>query len=260
MQISNSKPNNISNGADPNQSYYLFQRRQMVEGQLASRGIKDERVIQAFLKVQRHLFVDESNVKQAYEDNPLPIGCNQTISQPYMVAFMLEQLDLHSNHKVLEIGTGSGYQTALLAELSREVYPVRKTPEQGHTNDAINNTAGGLSNGVYTIDRMPELAQTAQKRLARLGYRSIHYKSGDGTLGWEEFAPYDRIIVSAGSPRVPPKLVEQLSANNGILLCPVGNEFSQDLIRVIKRLDRIDQDNLGACVFVKLVGKEGWPE
>jgi protein-L-isoaspartate(D-aspartate) O-methyltransferase len=240
MRISNSEPNNIparpaggSNGADPNQSDYLFQRQQMVEIQLAGRGIKDERVINAFLKIPRHLFVDEPNIKQAYEDNPLPIGCNQTISQPYMVAFMIEQLNLHNNHNVLEIGTGSGYQTALLAELSREV---------------------------YTVDRMPELAQTAQKRLELLGYRSIHYKTGDGTLGWEEFAPFDRIIISAGSPRVPNELIKQLSANNGILLCPVGNKFSQDLIRVIKRNDHIEQNNLGSCVFVKLVGAEGWKE
>ncbi|MEK7309822.1 MAG: hypothetical protein AAB038_03310, partial [Planctomycetota bacterium] len=145
-----------------------------------------------------------------------------------------------------------------------------------------------LSNDVYTIDRLPELAQTAQKRLEGLGYRSVHYtgllesqrdelqpsivssnslplkllhyKTGDGTLGWEEFAPYDRIIVSAGSPSVPNKLVEQLNVNNGILLCPVGNEFSQDLIRIIKRFDHIEQDNLGSCVFVKLIGADGWKE
>ncbi|HLD36067.1 MAG TPA: protein-L-isoaspartate(D-aspartate) O-methyltransferase [Planctomycetota bacterium] len=203
----------------------------MVESQLASRDIKNDRILHAFLKVPRHLFVNEPNIKQAYDDNPLPIGCNQTISQPYMVAFMLEQLDLHSNYKVLEIGTGSGYQTALLSELSNEV---------------------------YTIDRMPELVQTAKKRLEQLGYQPVHYKTGDGTLGWKEFAPFDRIIVSAGSPKVPNKLIDQLSTNNGILLCPVGNEFSQTLIRIIKRGDHIEQDNLGSCVFVKLVGAEGW--
>ena len=233
MQMANNEPNNISNEAGHNQSDYLFQRRQMVETQLAGRGIKDNRVIRAFLKVPRHLFVDGPNIQQAYEDNPLPIGCNQTISQPYMVAFMLEQLDVHSNYKVLEIGSGSGYQTALLAE---------------------------LSNDVYTIDRLPELAKASEKRLARLGYSAIHYKTGDGTLGWDEFAPYDRIIVSAGSPSVPNKLVEQLNVNNGILLCPVGNELSQDLIRVIKRFDHIEQDNLGSCVFVKLIGADGWKE
>jgi len=219
--------------ADPSQSFYLFQRQQMVEAQLAGRGIKDERVIRAFLKIPRHLFVDEHLSKQAYEDNPLPIGCNQTISQPYMVAFMLEHLDLHSNHKVLEIGTGSGYQTALLAELSSDV---------------------------YTIDRLPELTESAKKRLEKSGYHSIHYNSGDGSLGWKEFAPYDRIIVSAGSPQIPNKLVEQLSNDNGILLCPVGNEFSQDLIQIIKRNNRIEKNNLGSCVFVKLVGEEGWKE
>ena len=219
---------NKSCSADPNQSYYLFQRQQMVESQLASRNISDSRVIQAFLKIPRHLFVNESDINQAYEDNPLPIGCSQTISQPYMVAFMLEQLDLHSNNKVLEIGTGSGYQTALLAELSGEV---------------------------YTMDRMPELTQNAQKQLE---YKSIHYKTGDGTQGWKESAPFDRIIVSAGSPRIPSKLIEQLSNHNGILLCPAGNEFSQDLIRITKSSGHIKQDNLGSCVFVKLVGAEGW--
>lgn len=215
------------------QSYYLYQRQQMVEAQLVSRGIRDERVISAFLKVPRHLFVDERLAKQAYDDNPLPIGGNQTISQPYMVAFMLEHLCLQSNHKVLEIGTGSGYQTALLAE---------------------------LSDNVYTIDRLPELTASARKRLGKLGYHSIRYKTGDGTLGWAESALYERIIISAGSPRLPDKLIEQLSANGGILLCPVGNEFSQDLIQVIKRNNRIEKNNLGSCVFVKLVGEEGWKE
>ncbi|MEW6027359.1 MAG: protein-L-isoaspartate(D-aspartate) O-methyltransferase [Planctomycetota bacterium] len=205
----------------------------MVEAQLVNRGITDERVIGAFLKVPRHLFVDEHLTKQAYDDNPLPIAGNQTISQPYMVALMLEHLHLQSNHKVLEIGTGSGYQTALLTELCREV---------------------------YTIDRLAELTAIARKRLGKLGYHSINYKTGDGTLGWPENAPYERIIISAGSPRVPDKLIEQLSNDNGILLCPVGNEFSQDLIQVIKRNGRIEKNNLGSCVFVKLVGEEGWKE
>lgn len=205
----------------------------MVESQLASRDIKDERVIHAFLKIPRHLFVDEKLSKQAYEDNPLPIGCNQTISQPYMVAFMLEHLDLHNGHRVLEIGTGSGYQTALLAELSRNI---------------------------YTVDRLPELTESARKRLEQLGYHSIHYKTGDGSLGWDEFAPYDRIIVSAGSPQLPNKLIDQLTPDNGILLCPVGNEFSQDLIQIIKRHNSIEKNNFGSCVFVKLLGKDGWKE
>jgi len=134
---------------------------------------------------------------------------------------------------VLVVDDGSRDQTALLAELSNEI---------------------------YTMDRLSDLAQTAQKRLELLGYHSIHYKTGDGTMGWEEFAPYDRIIVSAGSPQIPNKLIEQLSADNGILLCPVGNELSQDLIRVIKRYGHVEQDNLGSCVFVKLVGAEGWKE
>jgi protein-L-isoaspartate(D-aspartate) O-methyltransferase len=219
---------------------YLERRNQMVEAQIISRGIKDRSVIQAFLKIPRHFFVEDSLKPRAYDDNPLPIGLDQTISQPYMVAFMLEHLDVKNSHKVLEIGTGSGYQTALLAELAREV---------------------------YTIERLSHLSQIAQETLKQLGYNTsgsaqlahVYYKIDDGTLGWPEFAPYDRIIISAAAPDIPHILVKQL-ADNGIMLCPVGNEYYQELIRITKSGAQIEKDNLGPCVFVKLVGKEGWKE
>jgi protein-L-isoaspartate(D-aspartate) O-methyltransferase len=212
----------------------------MVETQIIARGIKDQKVIQAFLKVPRHFFVENSLINQAYDDTPLPIGFNQTISQPYMVAFMLEHLNLKDNHKVLEIGTGSGYQTALLAELVKEI---------------------------YTIERIAELSQLAQIRLKQLGYHSvrttrlvsIYYKINDGTLGWNEFAYYDRIIISAAAPNTLQSLIKQL-ADNGIMLCPVGNEYYQDLIQIIKHGEKIEENNLGSCVFVKLIGKEGWKD
>lgn len=219
---------------------FLDQRKRMVETQIVTRGIKDQRVIHTFLKVPRHFFVENSLKLQAYDDHPLPIGFNQTISQPYMVAFMLEHLNIKSSHKILEIGTGSGYQTSLLAELAKEV---------------------------YTIERLPQLSELAQERLKQLGYNfpsngqfaSVYYKIDDGTLGWHEFAPYDRIIISAAAPNIPQSLIEQL-ADNGIMLCPVGNEYYQDLIRITKHGDKTEKNNLGSCVFVKLVGKEGWKE
>jgi len=230
----------LSNGACQYKNEYLYQRKRMVETQIISRGIKDQRLIQAFLKVPRHFFVENSLKLQAYDDNPLPIGFNQTISQPYMVAVMLEYLNIKSSHKVLEIGTGSGYQTALLAELAKEI---------------------------YTIERLPSLSQLAQERLKQLGYNSpdneqlgsVHYKIGDGTLGWHEFVPYDRIIISAAAPDIPQGLIKQLT-DNGIMLCPVGNEYYQDLIQIIKHGDKTEKNNLGSCVFVKLIGKEGWEE
>lgn len=202
----------------------------MTESQIIARGIKDNRIISVFPKVPRHLFVRTEDISHAYKDHPLPIGFGQTISQPYMVAYMLENLMLQGREKVLEIGTGSGYQTALLAELVVHV---------------------------YTIERIPELLKSAQERLDKMGYRNIHYKVSDGTIGWLDNAPFDRIIVSAGAPEMPQALVGQLS-ENGILLVPVGNAYQQDLIRVCKNKDKTTTENLGACVFVKLVGQQGW--
>ncbi|MGE4357496.1 MAG: protein-L-isoaspartate(D-aspartate) O-methyltransferase [Candidatus Omnitrophota bacterium] len=205
-------------------------RQKMVNDQLLSRGIKDKRVIEAFLKVPRHKFVSENNITEAYDDHPLPIGEGQTISQPYMVALMTECLDLKGEEKVLEIGTGSGYQTAILAELALEV---------------------------YSIERFSSLAEKARLALTDLGYKNIKIKIGDGTLGWEEFAPYDRIIVTAGAPEIPPPLILQLK-ENGRLVIPLGDSFSQVLTVIEKIGNRIKKEEICGCVFVPLVGRYGW--
>lgn len=206
-------------------------RKQMVETQLASRDIVDARVLEVFRKVPRHMFVRESLQPEAYGDFPLPIGCGQTISQPYMVALMTQCLELKGEEKVLEIGTGSGYQTAILAELSKEV---------------------------YSIERYEELALIAQNILDQLGYTNIHIKAGDGTLGWEEFSPYDGIIVTAGAPEVPNTLKEQLK-DDGRLVIPVGGTFSQVLTVVKRSGNRFSETQVCGCVFVPLVGRYGWP-
>jgi protein-L-isoaspartate(D-aspartate) O-methyltransferase len=205
-------------------------RESMVERQLVSRGIRSARVLDAMRKVPRHLFVDEALQDGAYDDSPIPIGEGQTISQPYMVALMTELLDLTSESTVLEIGTGSGYQTAILAELTKQV---------------------------YTIERIPQLAETAMRVLDQLEYDNIQTRIGDGTLGWSEHAPYDGIIVTAGAPSVPEALIEQL-AENGKFVIPVGDRFSQILQIITKQGNRIETKTSCHCVFVKLIGKNGW--
>ncbi len=207
-------------------------RRLMVETQLVPRGIRDKRVLKAMLKVPRHLFVDEPLQYKAYDDMALPIGNGQTISQPYMVAVMTELLELKGNERVLEVGTGSGYQAAILAELAAEV---------------------------YSIERMGSLALRARERLRRLGYDNVHVITGDGTAGLPEKAPFDRIIITAGTPQVPGPLKEQL-ADNGILVAPVGARFSQQLIRLRKEKGKITEEYHTPCVFVPLVGEYGWKE
>jgi len=202
----------------------------MVKTQLIPRGITDKRVLEAMMKVPRHLFVEEALRGEAYNDHPLPIGHKQTISQPYIVALMTQALDLKGNEHTLEIGTGSGYQTAILAELSEKV---------------------------YTIERIRPLLEQARKRLWDLGYTNILFKAFDGTLGWEEHAPFDAIIVTAGAPRIPQPLVDQL-ADGGRLVIPVGGKFSQELIKVVKRNGELIQKNLGGCRFVDLIGIHGW--
>lgn len=202
----------------------------MVKTQLVPRGIKDERVLNAMSKVPRHFFVDPPGYGQAYDDSALSIGEGQTISQPYMVAVMTELLELKGYEKVLEIGTGSGYQTAVLSELAKEV---------------------------YTIERVAILAQRAEERFHTLGYDNIHIKVGDGTLGWQEEAPFDRVIITAGTPKPPDPLIEQLS-DNGILVAPVGDRFSQQLIKLRKRGGKTLQEYHTPCVFVPLIGKYGW--
>jgi protein-L-isoaspartate(D-aspartate) O-methyltransferase len=210
---------------------YDIARKRMVEGQLIARGIRDRRVIEAMLKLPRHLFVEEAMAAQAYNDNPLPIGERQTISQPYMVALMTELMELKGKERVLEIGTGSGYQAAVLAM---------------------------LADRVCTIERIRPLAMRARKVLDSLRLLNINIKIDDGTVGWEEEAPFDAILVTAGAPDIPPKLVEQL-APGGRLVLPVGDQFSQTLVRVLKREDGTyaTEQSIG-CRFVKLIGRNGW--
>ncbi|MFA5336497.1 MAG: protein-L-isoaspartate(D-aspartate) O-methyltransferase [Candidatus Omnitrophota bacterium] len=207
-------------------------RESMVEGQLIPRGIKCLRVLEAMRMVPRHLFVPDSSLEDAYGDCPLPIGERQTISQPFMVALMTQCLGLRGGEKVLEIGTGSGYQAAVLAELSKEV---------------------------YSIDRYAALAKNAGTVLGKLAYTNINIKAGDGTEGWEEFAPYDAIIVTAGTPSIPQPLVDQL-AQDGRLVVPVGELLSQVLTLVRKEGGNIVQEEICGCVFVPLVGKYGWKQ
>lgn len=209
-------------------------RHRMVETQLASRGIRHPAVLRAMATVPRERFVPEPDAPDAYEDSALPIGQAQTISQPYVVALMLEAIAPESTARVLEIGTGSGYATAVLAELVAEV---------------------------YTVERLGMLAAAARTRLAELGYRNVHVIEGDGTLGWPEHAPYDGIIVTAGGPDVPAPLLPQLRIG-AHLVVPVGSTpRSQELVRVTRRAaDEYARESLGAVTFVPLIGEAGWPE
>jgi protein-L-isoaspartate(D-aspartate) O-methyltransferase len=211
---------------------YRLARERMVKNQLIPRGIADENVLRAMGKIQRHLFVEEALVGEAYNDHPLPIGHKQTISQPYIVALMTEALELTGREKVLEIGTGSGYQTAILAE---------------------------LADSVYTVERIEPLLEKSKDLLQSLGYKNIYFKAYDGTLGWEDFAPFDAIIVTAGAPKVPDPLLKQL-ADGGRMIIPIGNKYSQDLIQVTRVKDRFVEKNLGGCRFVDLIGQHGWKD
>jgi protein-L-isoaspartate(D-aspartate) O-methyltransferase len=209
---------------------WKFERQRMVKDQIMERGVQDERVIDAMKRVPRHIFVEKTYHHQAYNDYPLPIGYGQTISQPYMVASMTELLELKGTEKVLEVGTGSGYQTAIL---------------------------GLLSAKVYSIERIAELTKQARTTLDNLGFRNINLMVGDGSMGWSDYSPYDGIIVTAGAPEVPTALIEQL-AENGRLVIPVGDEFSQILNLVKKHKSRIYRKEFFGCTFVPLLGKGGW--
>jgi len=204
----------------------------MVRDQIRARGITDPRVLDAMAAVPRERFVRASEQHEAFSDRALPIDCGQTISQPYIVAAMTEALQVGPEHSVLEIGTGSGYQTAVLAALARHV---------------------------YTVERLPRLQDQARRRLESLGVRNVSYRVGDGTLGWEEFAPYDRILVTAAAPDVPPTLIKQL-ADGGRLVIPVGPAAQQMLVAIDKQGGRLTETRRLPCCFVKLVGREGWPE
>jgi len=204
----------------------------MVRQQIAARGIKDPEVLAAFRKVPRHLFVSEALRDQAYGDYPLPIGEQQTISQPYIVAEMTQALELKKDDRVLEIGTGSGYQAAILAEV---VYRV------------------------YTIERIRSLYVQTRKLLDKLHYHRIVMRCSDGTSGWPDESPFDAIMVTAGAPDVPQKLLDQL-AEGGRMVVPIGNQHSQDLIKYTKDKRGVHKTNLGGCRFVKLIGAHGWKE
>jgi protein-L-isoaspartate(D-aspartate) O-methyltransferase len=210
---------------------FAIPRERMVTEQLARRGVRDTRVLRAMGKVPRHCFVDEALSGRAYGDYPLPIGERQTISQPYMVALMTEALELVGHERVLEIGTGSGYQTAILAELCSKV---------------------------YSIERIKPLADRAIRMLDSLGYYNVLVRVGDGSLGWREEAPFDAILVTAAAPTVPEALVEQLSPK-GRLVVPAGDAYSQELRKGVKEDEGMRWTDLGGCVFVKLIGDQGWP-
>jgi len=208
-------------------------RIKMVETQIRARGVTDERVLAAMAKIPRHLFIDEALIEQAYNDNPLPIGKSQTISQPYIVALMTAALKLTGREKVLEIGTGSGYQTAILAELAEQV---------------------------FSIERIAQLAAGARKRLDALNCFNVAMRVGDGTYGWREESPFDGIMVTAGAPKVPTILLEQLAVG-GRLVIPTGGRISQELLRVTRMsadLNEVKTEVLCGCRFVDLIGEHGW--
>jgi protein-L-isoaspartate(D-aspartate) O-methyltransferase len=204
----------------------------MVRAQIALRGVRDLRVLAAMRAVPRHRFVPGHMLGAAYRDSPLPIGQGQTISQPYIVALMTAELGLTGTERVLEIGTGSGYQAAILGELAAEV---------------------------ITVERLPALAEEARALLAELGYDNVHVKVGDGTLGWPDEAPYDAIIVTAAAPEVPAPLQAQL-VDGGRLLAPVGPRWTQQLVRVRRVGDRFDDESLLGVAFVPLIGEHGWQD
>ena len=216
----------------PEKDEFLQSLRDMVERQIKDRGVTDKLVLEAFLKVPRHQFVPELYQEEAYMDHPLPIGNGQTISQPYIVALMTAQLHLNGDEKVLEIGTGSGYQAAILAELVREV---------------------------HSVERFPELAEQAKENLGRVGIENVQVHIGDGSLGWPQAAPYDGIIITAGTPAVPEGLVDQL-AEGGRLVAPVGSRWRQMLELWIKQEGKIEKEEVLPVVFVPLIGEKGWRE
>lgn len=206
--------------------------RAMVDTQIRSRGVRDERVLEAMSRIPRHLFVPEGLREYAYDDGPLSIGEGQTISQPYMVALMTECLAAGPEDRVLEVGTGSGYQTALLAELAGEV---------------------------YSIERIPLLSEHAARHLAECGYRNVRLFVGDGSLGLPAYAPFDGILVTAGAPEVPSALLEQLSPG-GRLVIPIGGTYHQTLVKITKGPRGFQREPVTGCVFVPLVGAQGWEE
>ena len=211
---------------------YVQARKQMVQEQLVSRGIIDPSVLRAMAKVPRHLFLESELWDQAYEDHPLPIGADQTISQPYMVALMVEALRLKGTERVLEVGTGSGYAAAILGELCAQV---------------------------ISFEAVEELAIKARAILSSLSCRNVSVLVGDGTLGWEKHAPYDAVLISAAAPCIPRPLIEQLKIP-GYLVFPMGEKELQTLVRIRKDSGGIREEYLGECHFVRLRGRYGWKD
>jgi protein-L-isoaspartate(D-aspartate) O-methyltransferase len=205
---------------------FKVMREKMVETQIKARGVKDPRVLSALLKVERHRFVPKEYLNSAYSDQPLPIGEGQTISQPYIVALMTELLELKGDEKVLEVGTGSGYQAAILAELAKEV---------------------------YTVEIVESLASTAKNRLLELGYQNVKVKAGDGYLGWPEAAPFDAIIVTAAPDHIPKRLLDQLK-EGGRMVVPVGS-YAQELKKIVKQSGKIETTGIIPVVFVPMTGE-----
>ncbi len=211
---------------------YKRKREEMVKRQIIARGITDEKVIRAMRNVPRHLFVSEALTDQAYGDFPLPIGEQQTISQPYIVAEMTQALELSKEDRVLEIGTGSGYQAAIISQIAYRV---------------------------YTIERIHSLLLKARSLFDRLLYHNIITRYSDGTTGWSDESPFDAIIITAGAPSIPETLVNQL-AEGGRMAIPVGDQYSQELIKIHRGKNGMHKTSLGGCRFVKLIGEHGWRE
>jgi protein-L-isoaspartate(D-aspartate) O-methyltransferase len=220
---------NDADDAKASSASYASKREQMVERQIRARGIEERRIIDALLKVERHLFVPPRYAGSAYDDRPLPIGYGQTISNPFVVAYMTQSLEPAKSDKVLEIGTGSGYQAAILAE---------------------------LCNTVYTIEIVPALATRAQELLQRLGYQNIHVKTGDGYEGWSEHAPYDAIIVTCAPTRIPQPLKQQLK-EGGRMIIPVGSKYVQDLVFLRKTGGTLKEERVLPVLFVPMVDSTG---
>lgn len=221
-------------GVNKSTDVYAMRRRKMVDRQILARGVRDPEVIAAMLEVPRHRFVSPELAQLAYDDRPLPIGSAQTISQPYIVALMTEALELGSEDRVLEIGTGSGYGAGVLSRIARQV---------------------------FSVDRHKALVESARRRFEELGYDNVHLRHGDGSLGWPEHAPYDAIVVTAGGPDLPNPLIKQL-VKGGRLVMPTGrSKRIQELVRIrLTDEDCYRRESLGPVSFVPLVGDEGWPE
>jgi protein-L-isoaspartate(D-aspartate) O-methyltransferase len=203
----------------------------MIQQQVVERGIRDEHVLQALRNTPRDLFFPDGLRSDAYADRAAPIGLGQSISQPYIVALMTHHLDVQPNHKILEIGTGSGYQTAILCRLSGEV---------------------------FSMERLKPLLDAAFERVLSLGFLKVHFRHGDGTLGWPEQAPFDRILIAAGAPAIPAMLLLSHLRDGGIAVLPVGPQDEQMLVQVRRRGDKLESTDICPCRFVKLVGEEGW--